>query len=60
MANPYIIAPAKSFKDPISIEIKSADQDAGIYYTLDGSTPTANSTPYTKPIAIAGIQPLRQ
>ena len=54
VANPYIIAPAKSFKEPISIQIKSGDPDAGIYYTLDGLTPTVNSTLYSKPIAITG------
>jgi putative alpha-1,2-mannosidase len=54
VANPYIIAPAKSFKEAISVQIKSSDPDAGIYYTLDGSTPTVNSTLYSKPIAITG------
>ncbi|WP_184549732.1 GH92 family glycosyl hydrolase [Mucilaginibacter sp. FT3.2] len=53
VANPYIIAPAKSFKNPISIQIKSADADAKIYYTLDGSTPTSGSALYSQPIPIA-------
>jgi hypothetical protein len=51
--NPYIIAPAKSFKQPFSIQIKDQDADAKIYYTIDGSAPTAASTPYTQPINIS-------
>jgi putative alpha-1,2-mannosidase len=53
VANPYIIAPSKSFKEPISIQIKSADTDAKIYYTLDGTPPTASSTLYNQPITIS-------
>lgn len=51
--DPYILAPAKTFKQPIAVEIKCADAAAKIYYTVDGSTPSANSTPYTTPINIA-------
>ncbi|HAL83227.1 MAG TPA: glycosyl hydrolase family 92 [Mucilaginibacter sp.] len=51
--NPYILAPAKTFKQPFNIEIKCADTAAKIYYTLDGATPTANSTLYTVPINIS-------
>ncbi|SDD95169.1 alpha-1,2-mannosidase, putative [Mucilaginibacter pineti] len=53
VANPYIIAPSKTFKEPISIQIKSTDTDVKIYYTLDGSTPTVSSTLYNQPINIA-------
>jgi len=51
--DPYILAPAKTFKQPITVEIKCADAAAKVYYTLDGSAPSANSTPYTTPINIA-------
>jgi putative alpha-1,2-mannosidase len=51
--NPYIIAPAKTFKQPISIEIKDANAGAKIYYTLDGSAPTVNSTLYSLPVTIS-------
>ncbi|MBK0378851.1 GH92 family glycosyl hydrolase [Mucilaginibacter segetis] len=51
--NPYIISPSKTFKKPINIEIACADSLAKIYYTLDGSTPNANSTLYSKPITIS-------
>ncbi len=53
IANPYIIAPSKSFKQPISIQIKSGDKDAKIYYTLDGSLPNASSTLYSQPVTIS-------
>jgi len=52
-ANPYIIAPAKTFKKQFDIEIKSGDKDAAIYYTLDGTTPTSGSAIYSSPIAIS-------
>lgn len=51
--NPYILAPAKTFKQPFNIEIKCADTAAKIFYTLDGTIPTANSTLYTSPINIS-------
>ena len=53
VANPYIIAPSKTFKQPISIQIKSIDNDAKIYYTLDGTIPSASSTLYSSPISIS-------
>jgi putative alpha-1,2-mannosidase len=53
VANPYIVAPAKSFKNPISIQIKSIDAGAKIYYTLDGTTPTTASLQYSGPITIS-------
>ncbi len=48
--DPYIIAPAKTIKQPFNVEIKCADANAKIYYTLDGSAPTENSTLYSSPI----------
>ncbi|MEO7212410.1 GH92 family glycosyl hydrolase [Mucilaginibacter sp.] len=50
--NPYIVAGTKTFKKPITVEIKCIDSLAKIYYTLDGTTPTASSAMYDKPIQI--------
>jgi putative alpha-1,2-mannosidase len=51
--NPYIIAPSKTFKQPISIEIKCSDANAKIYYTTDGSPPTVNSILYGSPLNVS-------
>ena len=51
--DPYIIAPAKTIKQPFNVEIKCADANAKIYYTLDGSPPTESSTLYSSPINIS-------
>ncbi|MCR4315319.1 MAG: chitobiase/beta-hexosaminidase C-terminal domain-containing protein [Planctomycetes bacterium] len=37
------------FETPITVEIVSGDPEADIRYTLDGSTPTQESTAYTGP-----------
>ncbi|PTQ94808.1 putative alpha-1,2-mannosidase [Mucilaginibacter yixingensis] len=52
VSNPYFVAPSGTFKDNISIEIKCADADAKIYYTTDGSAPTASSTLYAAPVKL--------
>jgi putative alpha-1,2-mannosidase len=53
VSDPYIIAPSKTFKQPIKIEIKAANKNAKIYYTMDGSTPTTSSTLYTGPLDVS-------
>jgi len=53
LSNPYIIAPSKTFKQPIKVEIKIAEKDAKIYYTTDGSAPTVSSTPYAGPLDVS-------
>jgi putative alpha-1,2-mannosidase len=50
--NPYITSGTKTFKQSITVEIGCADSVAKIYYTMDGTTPTAASTLYSKPINI--------
>jgi len=50
--NPYIVAPAKTFTQAITVEIKCGDPKAKIYYTIDGADPTASSAAYNGPINI--------
>jgi len=38
------------FTGPVDITLSTSTSGVTIYYTLDGSVPTANSTPYTTPI----------
>jgi hypothetical protein len=40
------------FKEPVSVKLFSATKTGTIRYTLDGSTPTAASPAYTKPIKL--------
>jgi hypothetical protein len=42
-----------------TVEISVASQDAKIYYTLDGTEPTASSLPYVSPIAFTKTSVLR-
>lgn len=53
VTNPYFVYPSATFKDNITMEIKCLDEAAKIYYTLDGSTPTASSKLYTGAISIS-------
>jgi predicted alpha-1,2-mannosidase len=51
--NPYITAPSQTFTSPFYAVIGCADKGAKIYYTLDGSTPDANSALYSTPFLIS-------
>jgi YD repeat-containing protein len=46
-AKPVISPTGRTFSGTQSISISTSTSGAAIYYTLDGSTPNASSTPYT-------------
>ncbi|MDB5047588.1 MAG: hypothetical protein JWO30_659 [Fibrobacteres bacterium] len=58
--NNYVLVPdlpvatpeSEGFRDSLVVVLSSKSKDARIYYTLDGSTPTSNSTLYAQPIVL--------
>jgi putative alpha-1,2-mannosidase len=59
VANPYFTGGTRTFKENTTVEIKSGDKGAQLYYTTDGSTPTASSTVYTAPIAVSATTTIK-
>lgn len=53
VATPTITPASKNFSESFDAVISCTDAAAKIYYTLDGNTPDANSTPYTTGITIS-------
>lgn len=49
---PQIIAPSKTFADEVTVELRTIQGGAKVYYTTDGSEPTAKSTLYKQPIKL--------
>jgi sugar lactone lactonase YvrE/PKD repeat protein len=54
VATPTFSPAAGTYSNALSISISCATSGASIYYTTDGSTPTAASTLYTAPINVTG------
>lgn len=52
-ATPVFSPKAGTYSSPQSVKITSSTTGATIRYTLDGTTPTAASTLYTGPVAVA-------
>ena len=53
VATPKFSPAADRYQDPQTISITCATEGAAIYYTLDGTTPSASSTLYSQPITIS-------
>ncbi len=51
-AQPQFSQQAGNYCNAFEVEITCATENATIYYTLDGTEPDNNSTPYTAPITI--------
>ena len=51
-AQPTFSVPSGNYTSPFSLTITSTTDNASIYYTTDGSTPSTSSTLYTSPITI--------
>jgi predicted alpha-1,2-mannosidase len=49
---PFIEAASRTFTDSLLITMGSVDAKLSVYYTLDGSEPTASSLRYDKPFTI--------
>jgi hypothetical protein len=57
---PPVFAPgAGTYTTAQSVVLTDADLGAAIYYTQDGSTPSASSTPYTGPILVSSSQTIK-
>ncbi len=52
VAPPTFTPAAGAYTDAVQVTISCAQEGAVIYYTVDGSTPTTNSTRYTGPITV--------
>jgi lysophospholipase L1-like esterase len=59
VATPAFSPVAGSYGVSQNVSITSATTGASIYYTTDGSTPSASSTPYTGPITVSASQTLK-
>ena len=53
---PVFTPPAGTYSAAQNVSLSSATADATIYYTTDGSTPTAASTKYSNPIAVSASE----
>ncbi|MFI7120004.1 chitobiase/beta-hexosaminidase C-terminal domain-containing protein [Amycolatopsis sp. NPDC049868] len=53
VASPTFDPPGGSYPSARSVTLSSATAGASIRYTVDGSVPTASSTPYTGPITVS-------
>jgi|GEM_PF-804028 hypothetical protein len=58
-SSPIVSLPGGLYANSLNISLFTADADALIFYTLDGSPPTETSARYTAPLTISKTVPLR-
>ena len=58
-AAPTFSPAAGSYGTAQSVTLTDATTGAAIYYTTDGSTPTASSTKYTAPISVSASETIK-
>lgn len=49
---PYFDSPKRTFSESLCVKIKKVNPNQQIFYTLDGSEPNRQSTPYSKEICL--------
>jgi hypothetical protein len=54
VSTPQITPSGGTFSGSVQVTLACATSGAGVYYTTNGSTPTAASTPYTAPFTLTG------
>ena len=59
MAQPSFSMPHGLYDESITVSITPLNAGADVYYTTDGSTPTAESTHYTGPLTLTKTTLLR-
>lgn len=58
-ATPKFSVPGGSYSSSQAVAITDATIDAAIYYTTDGSTPTASSKVYSAPISVTATETIK-
>lgn len=53
VATPVFTPKAGRYEEAQTVSISCETEDASIFYTIDGSTPTVNSTSYTQPFVVS-------
>jgi hypothetical protein len=56
---PTFSVPGGTYSASQTVTISDATPGAAIYYSTDGSTPSANSTPYTAPVVVSASETLQ-
>ncbi|WP_159882083.1 chitobiase/beta-hexosaminidase C-terminal domain-containing protein [Paenibacillus puerhi] len=56
---PKVISGSQTFDNKVDVTLAVDEPDASIYYTLDGSQPSANSLRYTAPISLTATTTIK-